>query len=696
MEFFRSLFFNEEDNSPNWPRIGAAAAALITVLLLGVTVVYAMQGAQREPEPVQAIVQTPSPATTATAASATLDLEGGWRAASPTPTIDTAALTAIAATEIADLTAVAQLAQQPTATPSLPPTSPPEATPLPPTPTTAAPTIAEPTPTTPDADTGEKPTVVLPTATPTPQPSATPQATNRPANAATKETDTNQNTPVPTSTPRPTAESERVTSAEEEIRQALTATATRTPTAEPDGTPSATATRRPTVTPGTDAPPAQPVNVDFSPFGIEVNRGAVGQVDTYMQELYTEGNVSWVRFNGIVWPEIEPAEGQRSWSNTDAALQKLIQANQTPMVIVRGTPEWAQQDWQGAPPPGAGCSPIRQEKLPAFADFLRAAVERYSQPPYNIRYWELGNEPDVDPELVSDDLGFGCWGDSDDASYGGGYYAEMLHVAYPAIKEADPDAVVVLGGLLLDCDPTNPPADKDCSPGTFLEGVLNNGGSRSFDVVAYHGYAYWLASEQDSDRNSPAWQHRGGALLGKLDFLEEVLAQYNTEKPIIANEIGLLCYPNTPCDPTQNNQEAQQQFLEAQAGYVMRGYTRAWGNGLTSAAWYTLDDPDWRQAGLLEGDDQPRPGYQTLLFLSRLLEGARFVEQAGDGGALEGYAFEKDSTRYTVYWTNDGSAVEVALPPGARTRYDKLGQESPITGATITVGFDPVIIESQP
>ena len=33
---------------------------------------------------------------------------------------------------------------------------------------------------------------------------------------------------------------------------------------------------------------------------------------------------------------------------------------------------------------------------------------------FDVHYWELGNEPDVDPILVNSSSGFGCWGDIDD------------------------------------------------------------------------------------------------------------------------------------------------------------------------------------------------------------------------------------------------------------------------------------------
>ena len=67
---------------------------------------------------------------------------------------------------------------------------------------------------------------------------------------------------------------------------------------------------------------------------------------------------------------------------------------------------------------------------------MAEAVERYSAPPYNVIYWEVGNEPDIDPSLVDGDEIYGCWGDKTDAYYGGGYYAEVLKQVYPAVKKA--------------------------------------------------------------------------------------------------------------------------------------------------------------------------------------------------------------------------------------------------------------------
>ena len=71
----------------------------------------------------------------------------------------------------------------------------------------------------------------------------------------------------------------------------------------------------------------------------------------------------------------------------------------------------------------------------------------------------------------------------------------MLKVAYPQIKAADPQAQVLVGGLLLDCDP-RPGAGcsltaQNAIPPKFLEGILRNNGGPYFDGVSFHAYDFY-------------------------------------------------------------------------------------------------------------------------------------------------------------------------------------------------------------
>ena len=162
---------------------------------------------------------------------------------------------------------------------------------------------------------------------------------------------------------------------------------------------------------------------------------------------------------------------------------------------------------------------------------MEEAVTRYSKPPYNVKYWELGNEPDVDPANMPPNAVYGCWGNINDPYYGGGYYAELLKAIYPRIKVADPDAQVLIGGLLLDCDPTNPPIDantglpRNCTPSRFLEGILLNGGGEFFDSVSFHAYDYYGSNlgEYSNANWHSSWNTTGPVLTAKVNYLRKLL-----------------------------------------------------------------------------------------------------------------------------------------------------------------------------
>ena len=444
-----------------------------------------------------------------------------------------------------------------------------------------------------------------------------------------------------------------------------------------DNMPTAVPTTAPANTP-TTAPASPPVSTGNSAImGVEINEGRVLGIAAKV----SEAKQSWVRYNSIDWSAVEPQRGNRNWgalSGVEADLQAISRQGAKAMVIVRRTPQWAQT------PSGGLCGPIKEEALSDFAAFMSDVVRRYSSGPYNVKYWEMGNEVDVHPGLIDPKMPFGCWGDQNDAYYGGGYYAQMLKTVYPAIKRADRSAQVVIGGLLIDCDPDQPPAGKDCLPSKFLEGILRNGGANAFDIVAYHAYPLWNPNMNDSDLEEPKWKHRGGILLGKLSFVRQVMANYGVNKPIHMNEGGLLCHESNTLCPSDT-------FYNAQANYVPRLYARAWANGLQSAVWYTLNGPGWREGGLLDGSGNPRPAYNALKFMGNLLGGATFQKTLSTG-KLEGYAFTNRNTEIQLYWSNDGSTHSVSVPARTEAVYNKVGQSISFSGS-ISVGQEPIYIQ---
>jgi hypothetical protein len=425
----------------------------------------------------------------------------------------------------------------------------------------------------------------------------------------------------------------------------------------------------------------------LSMFGTEIDHGKVAASNSRAKAA----GVGWVRYNGIAWDKVEATQGTRNWGRLrqfESEVEQLSANGLTPMVILRGTPSWAQKF------PDYACGPIREDALDDFADFVGEVVRRYSIPPYNVKYWEIWNEPDV-IRNVPPTCPYGCWGDEQDEYYGGRYYAQMLKQVYPAIKQADPEAQVILGGLLMLCDsddPTLHPSVGDCPSAKFLDGILVEGGASAFDIMAFHSYPYWEPSfdARDWDLTQLHWDHRGGVLLGKLDFIRQRFQEYGVRKPILMNEGGLMCASSDNNYPPCSSQE----FRQAQADHLVKLYARSWANGLLGSAWYTLDGAGWRQGGLLDDNQNPRLAYSAYQFMSQLLEGASYSRSLS-GSALEGYAFYSPKAQREVrfYWTNDSSTVPLSLPAGTVAVYDESGRAITPGDGAMNVGFDPIVVE---
>ncbi len=403
--------------------------------------------------------------------------------------------------------------------------------------------------------------------------------------------------------------------------------------------------------------------------------------------LALDAGAYWIRRNAILWSDVERTEGKLNWSVTlDLEKEMALASSQGAqmVMIVRSAPAWAQKI------PGVFCGPILPEKLPSFANFLYEAVKRYSVPPYNVLYWELGNEPDIDPALIAKDSPFGCWGDANDPYYGGGGYAEMLKVVYPKIKEANPQAQVLVGGLLLDCDPINPPEGKNCAPSRFLEGILEGGGGPYFDGVSYHAYDYYSGGQTYTN---PNWhssnQTYGPVLVPKGRYLRSVLnANGAPGKFLINTESGLVCGR----DGSEPDCLAPE-FEQTKASYVALANVSALAESLRGNLWYSLTG--WRGTALVDKNLQPFPAYQAYKTSADQILKARFVREITDFPGVRGYELERDGQRLWFLISADGQSHTVALPAQPAAILDVLG--APLPASTeVTVAAAPVYVLFKP
>ncbi|MBU4352880.1 MAG: cellulase family glycosylhydrolase [Nanoarchaeota archaeon] len=396
----------------------------------------------------------------------------------------------------------------------------------------------------------------------------------------------------------------------------------------------------------------------------------------------------WVRSHSAVsWAAVEPVEGERNWNalaGLDEELRNITDKGMQTILSVRVTPSWAQQV------AGYSCGPIKPEKLGAFASFVHDLVARYSVPPYNVKYWEIWNEPDIDYHLVEPTSAWGCWGDQSDDYYGGGYYAEMLKATYPQIKAADPQAQVLIGGLLLDCDPR---PGAGCAtvgnsnlPPKFLEGILRNNGAPYFDGVSFHSYDYYQGQrgQYDSPGWQSAWNTTGPVLVAKTQFIQSLLSQYGVSGKFLMNtEVAILC------DSYSNDST----FETTKAYFVTQAYAAAIAQGLRANLWYSV--LGWRNSGLLNSDLSPRPAYTAFQFARNELRDAAWVRHITEYTGVTGYEFQRSDRRIWVLWSLDGNTHSVNLSAAPLAAWDALGNSVP-PAASMDIDLNPFYLEWNP
>ncbi|MCO6449742.1 MAG: cellulase family glycosylhydrolase [Caldilineales bacterium] len=414
-----------------------------------------------------------------------------------------------------------------------------------------------------------------------------------------------------------------------------------------------------------DGLPTEPFGVYFT--GYETGSLIGGQ-------LMMDVGSQWAQVY-LPWRRVETSPGQYDWSQADALFADAVAVGANVIVYVTENPAWAAQTI---------CGPIDEEHLDDFGDFLTAAVQRYSAAPYNVMYWQLYNEPDNGDPVNFDWLG-GCWGRTHPnhaEGAGGAAYAEMLKVAYPAVKAGNPEAMVLLGAMAYDnwYDAENNP-EGPFDP-IFLDELLLADGGDYFDIINFHYFPSWSWVWESGDRYT-------SDIYSKANYMVKEVRFYTGEtKPIFCTEVGLPyseppeSFGSAPDPLGAQSYQGQTYSEEATARYLIKAYTRGMSFGLRLIVWFEAVDEErlGYKYGLLKEDLTPTAAYYAYKTLTTELTSAQFIEARRDFPLTnEGYDFEIMGRVKTVLWTTDDLMHEQSLavmsPGGILRVVDKLGSE---------------------
>jgi len=404
----------------------------------------------------------------------------------------------------------------------------------------------------------------------------------------------------------------------------------------------------------------------FSVQSVQAQAEAQAKIEAsyaFLSQALVDSGAGWTRLF-LQWSKIEPnapVEGQDpvySWTYYDGKYAIVANTGLKMIITIANSPNWA-----AALP----CRPVNSDRLDEYARFLTDLVNHYKVAPYNVKYWEIVNEPDYsyDNGYLG---GLGCMGFKDEKNginYALGY-KDMLATAYTAIKAADPEATVLMGGIAHDWFiEYGGPFRRD-----FPDDVMNAGGGSYTDTLTLHYFPDFHAEWERWDPSSPDRRYGwipaptcGDVLDGVGQQYEaygiDVIAKvthyrnrmktcYGVDRPVWLTELAEHGYANKP------------ESLDTQARYIIQGHARALAAGVTNITWYALVTVnDYYEQGLLFDDWSPKPAFTSYQVMTSELKNYRYAEtRAFPGGEL--YVFKDSCGNEKLATWNGGNRLVFA------------------------------------
>ncbi len=408
-------------------------------------------------------------------------------------------------------------------------------------------------------------------------------------------------------------------------------------------------------------PPVSPdALIPGSPFGINTALDP-GTADLGARlKAMQQAGIKWGR-QDFTWRKIEREKGHYDWAPYD----RLVQTCRDHGLLLFGNLTY-----------GPGFYDTRSEEgVEAYCRFAAEAAIHFAG---KIDYWQIWNEPN---------LGF----------HGGdpAAYARLLAGAGKAIHAANP-AAKVLGLNMAFCDVL------------WAEQILKRVPYDCFDIICFHPYRNPNAPEDRFDwwvldqyvkrfhkELTPDHPMVHQSFLEQTDELIKAMGKYGKPKPIWITE---MCF-NTHIHPYGVSELRS-------ADLLVRFHLLALASQqVEKVFWWTLKDGGPQQfdaadmVGLVRQDLAPKYAYYAYAFMTRMLEGKRWVRNDAFGPDLYACLFTDDQKAQDtmVLWSPKPFAyVRINNTEAGLTFYDLYGTKRVATYDKVRTGHLPVPLGESP
>ncbi len=397
-----------------------------------------------------------------------------------------------------------------------------------------------------------------------------------------------------------------------------------------------------------------------SPFGVNTafNPGSP-DLEARLKAMQQAG-IKWGR-QDFTWKRIERKRGEYDWAPYDALVRACLDHG----LLLFGDLAYGPDFYDTR----------TDESVEAYGRFAAEAAKRYAG---KVDYWQIWNEPNL-----------GFHGGDPEA------YARLLAAAGKAIHAANPKAKV-LGLNMAFCDVL------------WTEQILKRVPYDCFDIICFHPYRNPNAPEDRFDwwvldqyvkrfhkELTPDYPMVHQSFLEQTDELINTMEKFGKPKPIWITE---MCF-NTHIHPYGVSELRSADLLVR--FHVLALASRK----IEKVFWWTLKDGGPQQfdaaemVGLVREDLAPKYAYYAYGFMTRMLEGKRWVRNDAFGPDLYACVFTEDQKGQDtiVLWTPKPFAyVRINNTVAGLTFYDIYGTKRVATYDKVRTGHLPVPLGESP
>lgn len=263
------------------------------------------------------------------------------------------------------------------------------------------------------------------------------------------------------------------------------------------------------------------------------------------------------------------------------------------------------------------CAPTSDEAIEGFANYCRFMVKHFRG---RVKCFEIWNE--------EDGWFMDAWSDNNSVRLVKDYGRALLAAA-KAIKEENPEATVVFGGVA-------------GSSHDFARIALDEGAGPLIDIFAFHPYGHPTPEEAPPNfltesNGMMEWKPRPAEISNyeeEIEALRKLLHRYNPKMEVWANEMNWMA----PGEPFMNEFGDGSEI--SQAKYLARFFTMNASLDCGAVWWSLYNENNIQEWAVMRSADlSPRAAYYSSGYVSTILDDALPTDQleaiVADGSAKD-------------------------------------------------------------